>query len=116
MSLDQMTTANRLATNPGTGSTTMSGWQPIDDWSTLTGCLVEIHHRGQLVDLGTVDCVTHDGNLLWLQQNGANSRRIIEKSPDVYVRLTQPLPSRGGNELQCDPYAPGEEQDNHFKD
>lgn len=74
---------NPLATGAGT---TSSQWQPEDDWSALAGSPVEIHHLGKLVALGTVECVTHDGSLLWLQQNGAVPRRIIEKGPDVYVR------------------------------
>lgn len=115
MKLYEMTTVNRLATGVGTG-TTLSNWQPVDDWSTLTGFLVEIHHRGQLVDLGTVECTASDGNLLWLQQNGAISRRIIEKSPDVYVRRAQAAPSRGGTKLQCDPDALREEQNIPFQD
>lgn len=76
---------NRLTTG---ADTVPSSWQPVDDWGTLTGCPVEVHHRGQLVDLGTVECVTHDGSLLWLHQNGAVPRRIIERSPDVDIRLT----------------------------
>lgn len=79
----------RLAIGAGT---TPSNWQPVDDWGTLTGCLVEIHHRRQLVDFGTVECVTHDGSLLWLHQNGAVPRRIIERSPDVCIRLTHVPP------------------------
>ncbi|BCW78332.1 hypothetical protein NicSoilC5_03510 [Arthrobacter sp. NicSoilC5] len=76
---------NRLAIGAGTG-TAPSQWQPEEDWSALVGSPVEVHHLGKLVDLGTVECVTHDGSLLWLQQNGAVPRRIIEKDPDVHLR------------------------------
>ncbi|QOT18577.1 hypothetical protein [Paenarthrobacter sp. YJN-5] len=61
---------------------------------------MEIHHRGQLVDFGTVECVTHDGSLLWLHQNGAVPRRIIEKSPDIYIRLTHITPDPGRTGVQ----------------
>lgn len=84
-------------------------WQPVDDWITLPGAYVEVHCRGQLVDLGTVDSVTHDGNLLWLQQHGADPRRIIHRGPDIFVLRANAEPQipklklHGGSETTENP-------------
>lgn len=63
------------------------GWLPVDDWTLLEGLQVEIFRQGRLLDQGTVECVTSDGTLLWLKQNGATQRRIAENLPGTYVRL-----------------------------
>lgn len=68
----------------------LTAWQPADDWSILAGLEVEVHRRGQIVDVGVVDCVTDDGNILWLRQNGALQRRIVEKTLDVLIRPCSP--------------------------
>ena len=68
-----------------------AGWQPVDDWTTLTGDFVEFHRRGRLLDAGKVDAVTPNGEILWLEHDGALPRRIIEKQADVFAR---PLPCR----------------------
>lgn len=62
------------------------GWLPVDDWTLLEGLQVEIYRHGRLLDRGTVECVTSNGALLWLKQNGATQRRIAENLPDTYVR------------------------------
>lgn len=68
----------------------IAGWQPVDDWTSLVGLHVEVHEGGKEVDRGRVECVTADGGIMWLEQNGPVLRRIIEKLPDTYVRLTVP--------------------------
>lgn len=68
------------------GNETAFGWLPEDDWTVLVGRWVEIHDRGRLADRGLVDCVTSDGTILWLHQDGATPRRIIERGPDISIR------------------------------
>ena len=62
------------------------GWLPVDDWTFLEGLHVEIYRRGMLLDEGVVECTAPDGALLWLKQDGAALRRIVEKLPGMYVR------------------------------
>lgn len=58
-------------------------WQPVEDWTTLEGRLVEFHQRGRVLDHGRVDAVTSDGSLVWLQHDGVLPRRIVEKKAGV---------------------------------
>lgn len=62
-------------------------WKPVDDWRTLKGHDVEIFENGRLMDRGRVDDVTSDGFVLWLMQDGASNRRIIENLPGTFIRL-----------------------------
>ena len=62
-------------------------WKPVDDWTTLKGQDVEIFENGRLIDRGRVDDATSDGTVLWLMQDGASSRRIIENLPGTFIRL-----------------------------
>jgi len=64
-----------------------AAWQPVDDWTTLAGSFVEFHHQGRLLDAGTVEAVTPDGEVLWLSLEGSLPRRIIQKEPNVFARL-----------------------------
>jgi len=57
----------------------------FDDWTTLAGSLVEFHHQGRLLDAGTVEAVTPDGEVLWLSLEGPLPRRIIQMDPNVFV-------------------------------
>lgn len=68
-------------------------WEPVDNWATLRGLDIEIHMGGRLIDQGRVDDVMPDGSLLWLMNDGASGRRIIENLPGTLVRLS----SRGLN-------------------
>ena len=65
----------------------LAPWQPVDDWSTLEGRTAEFHRHGHLIDSGTVEAVTPDGEILWLKLDGALPRRILEKAPDIHARL-----------------------------
>ncbi|CAN7546678.1 MULTISPECIES: hypothetical protein [Bacteria] len=65
-----------------------ASWQPIDDWTVLTGQDVEVHTRGSVTDRGRVEAVMADGSLLWLMQDGAHSRRVVEQQPGTYIRRT----------------------------
>lgn len=67
-------------------------WLPAEDWTLLKGLEIEIYDDGKLIDCGSVEIVSADGRLLWLRQDGAMERRIIEKLPDLCVR---PLPVCG---------------------
>ena len=74
---------------PGTPTRLQSEfWQPIEDWSLLTGQNVEIYTSGIMVDRGRVDDVMMDGSILWLKHEGASNRRIIERRPGTYARLS----------------------------
>jgi hypothetical protein len=60
---------------------------PADDWPGLKGAKVEIWNGSKLIDRGTVDDVTADGKILWLQQEGAITRRLVEKSTNSPTRI-----------------------------
>lgn len=51
----------------------------IDDWTALTGATAVIKIHGTPVCTGTVDAVTADGNILWVQP-AAGNRRLYEKT------------------------------------
>jgi hypothetical protein len=51
----------------------------INDWCLLAGADVEIRHHGAAVCSGTVDAVTEDGKILWLQSR-VEGRRLFEKA------------------------------------
>lgn len=50
-----------------------------DDWFQLIGASVEIRLNGETVRTGRVDHATKDSNILWLAQEGNNSRKMIDK-------------------------------------
>jgi hypothetical protein len=62
-------------------------WQLVDDWTQLEGLNVEIYADECVLDRGSVEITTADGAILWLALEGADSRRLIEKLPDIHVRL-----------------------------
>ncbi|OFI39523.1 hypothetical protein BIU82_00110 [Arthrobacter sp. SW1] len=51
----------------------------ITDWTTLTGAIIEIRQQGRTLACGTVDAVTFDGAVLWLQVPGVG-RKLYEKA------------------------------------
>ncbi|MFE4080349.1 hypothetical protein [Paenarthrobacter sp. YIM B13468] len=51
----------------------------MNDWTRLPGFAVEICGSHKLVDRGIVGLVTPDGSILWLAQEGAGHRQIVEK-------------------------------------
>ncbi|MFB8369729.1 hypothetical protein ACFC25_10235 [Pseudarthrobacter sp. NPDC055928] len=53
----------------------------VGAWSTLVGREITVKQGGRLLDQGRVEEATSDGRLLWLMQDGANHRRIIEDLP-----------------------------------
>ncbi|KQR82460.1 hypothetical protein ASF98_00065 [Arthrobacter sp. Leaf337] len=57
------------------------------NWSLLEGCQVEIRLNGRVIDRGVVDAVTSDGTILWLKQDGATQRRLIEYTADVDLQI-----------------------------
>jgi hypothetical protein len=52
----------------------------VTDWSELDGQQVLIRRGGETTDTGTVDAVTKDGSVLWLQGNGAVNRRLYAQA------------------------------------
>lgn len=52
----------------------------FENWATLVGMDVEIRHTGTNVRSGWVDAAMEDGTALWLAQDGALERKIIEKA------------------------------------
>ena len=71
-----------------------SPWQPADDWTLLVGLEVSVHDRDKIIDRGTVEVVTGDGAVLWLQQDGPILRRVIEKIPGRNLRVENFPPQR----------------------
>ncbi|MDR6417704.1 hypothetical protein [Pseudarthrobacter sulfonivorans] len=55
--------------------------QHVEDWTLLDGRDIEICEQGQVTDRGRVDAITKDGTILWLAQDGARPRRLIEQIP-----------------------------------
>lgn len=62
-------------------------WKPVDDWSILKDPYVEIYRSGMVADRGLVDDVMADGSVLWLMQDGATGRRLIESQSGVHILL-----------------------------
>lgn len=60
------------------------------DWRLLAGQHIEVHFPNGIRDQGIVDAVTTDGLILWLQQDGATPRRLIEKLPGLGIRTLLP--------------------------
>jgi hypothetical protein len=58
-----------------------------ESWSLLEGREVEILRDGRVVDRGVVDAVTSDGSILWLRQQGAVQRRLVERTADCRLRI-----------------------------
>lgn len=58
-----------------------------ENWTPLDALVVEIQVKGRVVDRGVVDAVTSDGSILWLKQDGATQRRLIERTPGVILRV-----------------------------
>lgn len=50
----------------------------ISDWTLLPGLSVQIRFAGEEVCAGIIDCVTPDGEILWID-SGAGMRRLVEK-------------------------------------
>ncbi|MFJ4208515.1 hypothetical protein ACIPY2_08655 [Paenarthrobacter sp. NPDC089675] len=71
----------KAAAEPGVG------WVIATDWTGLRGRNVEIYDHGELLDKGKVESVTLSGNILWLSFHGNIPRRIIEKLPEISVRV-----------------------------
>ncbi|MFJ4171636.1 hypothetical protein ACIPY3_19195 [Paenarthrobacter sp. NPDC089714] len=71
----------RAAIEPGIG------WVVATDWTGLRGRNVEVYDHGQFVDRGKVESVTPSGHILWLAFQGNIPRRIIEKLPEVSIRI-----------------------------
>lgn len=64
-----------------------AGWVVATDWTGLRGRNVEVYDHGQFVDRGKVESVTPTGQILWLAFQGNIPRRIIEKLPEVSIRI-----------------------------
>lgn len=74
---------------------------PAAGWSLLEGDIVEIYSKGHLIDRGIVDAVTSDGLTLWLSQEGATPRRLVQKEPAMTVSVfSSPLQSVASTKSQ----------------
>jgi hypothetical protein len=60
-------------------------WQAVDECVSLKGYDVEFYNGAKFLDRGRVELITADGEILWLMQDGALPRRIVEKSPDTHA-------------------------------
>lgn len=72
---------------PDSHSKAPGAWLPEDDWSVLAGRVIEIHEAGRVIDKGTVETTTADGRILWLAFDGANPRRLWEKTPGRHAKI-----------------------------
>ncbi|WP_136612106.1 hypothetical protein [Sinomonas albida] len=60
---------------------------PIADWTELrAGDPIEIIKHAQLVAAGRVEEVSLSGNVLWIEADGGEARRLFLKSDGVLVR------------------------------
>jgi catechol 2,3-dioxygenase-like lactoylglutathione lyase family enzyme len=57
------------------------------NWSLLEGCQVEVRLNSRVIDRGVVDAVTSDGTILWLKQDGATQRRLIQYTAGVDLQI-----------------------------
>jgi hypothetical protein len=51
----------------------------VDDWFRLPAATVEIRHHGTYVRTARVEAATPDSRMLWLCQEGVDSRVLIDK-------------------------------------
>lgn len=58
---------------------------PLIDPQQLRGVEVEIEMYGRIIDRGVVDCFTADGSVLWLKPDVVNHRRLIQRTPGMYI-------------------------------
>lgn len=52
----------------------------VDDWISLPGSLVELRQAGRTVRKGLVDAATTDGKIVWIAQDGALERMLVDKT------------------------------------
>ena len=52
---------------------------PCEDWTRLVGCLVEVRLSRQRVAAGTVDVVSSEGDLIWIEAQSADTRKLYDK-------------------------------------
>jgi hypothetical protein len=57
----------------------------IKDWTLAEGLQVEIRLNGESADHGKVEVTTLDGQVLWLEGNAANTRRLYLKAESYDV-------------------------------
>ncbi len=69
---------------------TRSTWALIQNWNLLAADdHVEIYCGGEAVDAGTIDMLSYDGKMLWLQARGIDRRRLFLRSEvSVYRKST----------------------------
>jgi hypothetical protein len=64
-------------------------------WQPLVGQLVIVKLQGEDIRRGIVDAVTADDQILWLDGNGAESRRLFERSDGIQVWIDYKWETRG---------------------
>ena len=66
-------------------SVTGSQLRRVKDWTSAVGARgAEIVQRGQTLATGTIDSVTNDGAILWVQ-DGSGRRRLYERCESFEV-------------------------------
>lgn len=70
----------------------MSG-RPVENWTGLTGRVVQIRKDGRIVRNGHVEAVTPAADALWLGVHGADPRALFEKAEGYSV---WPVAEAGG--------------------
>jgi hypothetical protein len=59
------------------------------DWERLVGAIVEVRLKGLCVRSGRVDAVTANGAIVWIAQEGALGRVLIDKSEGYEIWIAQ---------------------------
>jgi hypothetical protein len=59
-------------------------------WTGLVGCEIEVYDDDSMADWGRVDSITTDGKVLWLEQDGVRSRRMVDLLAGRVVFITVP--------------------------
>ncbi|MDQ0733434.1 hypothetical protein [Arthrobacter sp. B1I2] len=70
-------------------------YHPHEDWKPLVGQWVQIRVSGGLVDQGTIDDVTQDNDVLWLQAGWGQNRRLFLRNDRVEVWINYKWESNG---------------------
>lgn len=66
-------------------------------WQPLVGQLVIVKFQGEEIRRGVVDAVTADDQILWLDGDGAESRRLFERIDGFQIWIDYKWETRGAS-------------------
>lgn len=61
----------------------------VNDWTILTGAIVEIRQGRQLLREGVVEAFTSDGRVVWLQQGQGFGRQLVDKGSGFTIHISE---------------------------